>query len=202
MSIAEKLTAIAKNEAKVYAAGENAAAAECRVKHYVATVVGDGSTAIYFDLPFEPDFICVTGFHPINYTEAGSVLMFVADMSSLAARWSIGSARLASGGSDSYVLKPSSVREKCFRMSDGRYTIQNLPTSFGSTAFFSRGIGYVVTAVKYTDKTMKERIREYVQSLTGSGTATLGIDAVNAAFTDEEWAALIAIQPNWTFTLK
>jgi hypothetical protein len=33
-----------------------------------------------------------------------------------------------------------------------------------------------------------------------SGSVTLNQAKVNAAFTDEEWAALIAEKPNWTFT--
>ena len=202
MNVSEKLMAVAENMPKVYAAGEAAASAVCAMQHFAAMVMGDGGTALVFELPFEPDLICLTGFHPINYMQAGSVIMLVAEMASLASRWCIGSARLASGGSDSYVMKPSSVRSRCFRMSDGRYTIQNLPTSSGTGAFFSDGLPYVITAVKYTDKTRKERITEYVQSLTGNGTTTLGIDVVNESFSDAEWAALIATKPNWTFMLK
>ena len=225
MSIMDKLTVIKENVSRVFTSGytvghkkgyeegnesgytlgyqngEDTAKAQCEAKHYVTTVVGDGTAAIYFDLPFEPDFISLTGFHPGSYT-SGSVVLLLADFSSIAHRASIGSARLENGGLDSYVLKQSSVRKRCFRLDDGRYTIQNLMTSSGVTAPFTTDATYVIVAVKYTDKTMRERLTEYVQSLTGSGTTTLGIDAVNASFTDAEWAALIATKPDWTFTLK
>lgn len=53
--------------------------------------------------------------------------------------------------------------------------------------------------MKYTDKTDKERIAEMVNGLTGSGSLTLNKNKVNAAFTTEEWNALIATKPDWTF---
>ena len=201
MSIGEKLTAIAENEEKVYAAGEAAARSHCRSEHYVTTVVGDGGTALIFELPFAPDLLCVTGFHPVNHSQINAVVMLVADVSSMAYRWCVGSARVSSGGSDSYTIKPSTFAKKFVHMGDRKYALCDLPTAKGGTSYFSEGLPYVVTALKYTKQSMQERIEEYVLSLTGSGTASLGADAVNAAFTQEQWSSLIEQKPDWTFTL-
>ena len=65
-------------------------------------------------------------------------------------------------------------------------------------------IAYTGFDTHWSTKLSRESITSIVNALsdTTSGmTVTFSQTAVDAAFTDDEWATLIAAKPNWTFTL-
>ena len=67
---------------------------------------------------------------------------------------------------------------------------------------FDANTDYIVLASKTETRTDKEILTDFVSGLADAGgTVTLSQEAINAAVTDDEWAALLATKPNWTFTL-
>ena len=67
---------------------------------------------------------------------------------------------------------------------------------------FDANTDYIVLASKTETRTDKEILTDFVSGLADAGgTVTLSQAAIDAAVTDDEWAALLATKPNWTFTL-
>lgn len=183
----------------VYAAGEAAEAARCAAKHYVAVIEGNGETSISFHVPFEPDFLVVMCYNPRAWGGGGGTLVgqFVYDIRAFG-MVSAQAVVYQSDGGKSQLMTPSSVLSRYSRAEDGTITLENVGSTTGS---FAAGMGYIVTAGKYTDRTDKELITEFVRSLGGSGSVSINQAKVDTAFTSEEWAALIAEKPDWTFSM-
>lgn len=185
-----------------YVWGEQTATDACKAKYYATVIPGSGETTLSFHVPFEPDLICIVGFDPtcllVNYTN----MLFVFDV---AAFGLMGGFVVTSKGSNvqNGAMTTVTALNRYSQASDGTVTIQKIIALSGNPdGTFASNVMYSVTAVKYTDKTDKERITEMVNSLDGSAegkSLTLNRAKVNAAFTTEEWNALIATKPNWTF---
>ena len=176
-----------------------AAVGVCHAKHYVTVMPGSGETSLSFHVPFAPDLLMVVGFDPTVMTGTDQILLFVYD---IAAFGLMGGYMLTCRKQNVYSLAMTTVSalEKYTRAEDGTVTLSNIKgNATHPVAAFAENAQYSVTAVKYTDKTDKERITEMVEELTGSGSLTMNRAKVNAAFTDEEWSALIATKPDWTF---
>lgn len=182
----------------VYAAGEAAEAARCAAKHFVTTIEGNGETSISFLVPFEPDLLIAVCNDPAAQYTSGSLASFFADRAALGQIGGSTDVYNGSGTTNGNLSTVTKALERCSRAEDGIVTLKDLATSLPA---FALGRPYVISAVKYTDKTDRERITEFVQSLTGSGKANLNQAKVNAAFTSDEWAALIAEKPDWTFSM-
>ncbi len=183
----------------VYAAGEKQAEAVCAGRHYVTVLPGSGETAMSFHVPIEPDLLVVIGYDPTVLAKDYQVMMFVYD---IAAFGLMGGYMLTNFNQNAYSLAMTTVSAlaKYSRAADGTVTLDNIKgNNSHPVGTFAENVQYSVTAVKYTDKTDKERITEMVEGLTGSGSLTLNKAKVSAAFTDEEWKALIATKPDWTF---
>lgn len=180
----------------VFTAGEEAERKRCVAKHYAEVFYGNGQTSVSFHVPFEPDFIAVLCSDSDVYKESSGVVYSATfDLASFGFIAGVGYTSTANG-IVGQLMTSISVLNRYSRSADGTVTLQNI----GSTAglFFS-GRPYFVVAIKYIEKTDKERITEYIQSLGDSGSATLNKAKIDAAFTAEEWSALIATKPNWTF---
>lgn len=170
----------------------------CAAKHFVHTFVGDGSTTATMNIPFEPDKLILFNLDPLVQTRANEIALLTADLSAFgryAATVALGSGTALNNA----VYTTKSVLSRYSRQADGTVTLSNILTSATNVGVFTAGRTFVVLAIKHIDKTDKERITEFVNGLTGSGTATLNQAKVNAAFTDAEWSALIATKPSWTF---
>ena len=198
MSIAEKLITIAENESKVYEAGLDKGAEICSAKHLVYNFVGDGSGSVSFHVPFEPDAVHIIGFDPTYTKTPYAIGLFCYDRRAFGTMAGAALYGNASGASTTVNYSTTSALNRYSRTEDGVVTIGNISSSLSLE--FSPGYVYTAIAVKYTEQTDKERITAFVSGLTGSGTVTLNRAKVNAAFTDDEWATLIATKPNWTFT--
>ena len=179
-------------------AGVAEGTAQCEAKHFVTTVFGKGETSISFPIPFEPDFLAIfCGDSDIWGATTPTVYGATFD---IAAFGLIAGIMFVSnsGGFSNNALSTETYKLRYSRAEDGTVTIGNLGPP-GGTGKFKSSRPYMVCAVKYVGQTDKERITEYVRSLTGSGSVTLNKAKVNAAFTDAEWAALIDEKPSYTF---
>ena len=185
-----------------YTNGHKAGVAEenarCVAKHFVTTVMGNGEASIRFHIPFEPDMLLVNCSDSDLYNSSTS---FVAnayiDLSSFGMIGGVGQVG-ASGGFKNQAMTTTSVHNRYSRSEAGTVTLGNINSSVASV--FKANRPYLVCAVKCWEQSDKERITEYVRSLEGGGSVTLNRAKVNAAFTDEEWAALIAEKPSYTFS--
>ena len=179
----------------------NAEDTGCEKKHFTTVVPGTGEGSLSFHVPFEPDLLCVSGLWTATLTEKNNLIAFVCDLRNFGQIGGFSTSHTTGNTVKLTSYTTISVLSRYSRQENGLVTLANITTeaNSGVNSIFSDQIQYTVTAVKYTDKTDKERITEYVESLTGSGKATLNRAKVNAAFTDEEWAALIAPKPGWTF---
>ena len=204
MSIVQKLAFIATNNHKIYDAGFTAANDLCAQKHFCTTATGNGEETISFHIPFRPDSLLVFVSEVGMYGKLGNnafVSMFQADL----AGFGLVAGRLMvfhSTSEKGATFTTTSIYQRYNQADDGTVTLQNLlASSTPGNAKFIEGAEYVIVAVKYATKPDKERITEYVRSLSSAGgSVTLNKAKVNAAFTDAEWAALIAEKPNWTFS--
>lgn len=206
MSVADKLTRINENVPKVYEAGKVEAEAICQAKHFATVMPGSGTTSLSFHVPFEPDLLLVVGFDPTAWLTATSGAMaFIYDPKAMG--FLAGATINSTGTSANPTARVAAMRHvdaeaKYARTEDGTVTLQKVSTnSSGVYAAFPQNVIYSITAVKYTDKTDKERITEMVSGLTGTGTISIRATMVNEAFTDDEWNALIATKSGWTFKL-
>ena len=196
--IAEKLRRVADNLPLVYEAGK----AICKGRHFTEVILGDGTGELRFRPQFEPDIVSVTGFDPAGYNQNNVVAHFHANLSTFGHVCASSSAYNASGGLTSTAMTSAAIVTRCVIEEDGTVVVKDLRGSaVGQEGIFLKDMPYVVVAAWYDKKPLKERITEYVRSLSGSGTARLSKRRVFEAFTQEEWDALIATQPSWTFTL-
>lgn len=178
--------------------GLDAGVAICATKHFVHGFVGDGSNSVSFYVPFEPDAVWIIGFDP-TYNKAPYALgSFCYDRRAFGFAAGIVQYGLASGSSTSQAMTTKTALNRYSRTEDGTITISNLHST--SPVVFYSGYVYTVVAVKYTEQTDTERITDFVNQLENSGTVTLNQAKVEAAFTEDQWAALIATKPDWTFT--
>lgn len=199
MTTAQRLTRVAENVPKVYASGQAAAERACAKKHFATAFVGDGTDTATFNVPFAPDVMLVSGVHPFHATASGNnmVAMLVFDLRAFGL---LGGTTLYGNASTNSKIQTTmftttSMLNRYNRADDGTVTI-----TCTSPSVFVKGFTYMVTAAKALNQSDKERIEEFVQGLAGTGSVTLNKAKVNAAFTDAEWAALIARAPGWTFS--
>ena len=180
--------------------GERETEAACQSRHFSLVVPGSGTDALTFSLPFEPDLLCVMGSEPTVLTRKNNAVMAVLDLRALGL---VGGFLLSfDEGTNMKQMMVTSVTslKRYSRTEDGLVTLTGIDTkTSGVMAAFSPQVHYAVTAVKYTDRTDRQRITDMVRSLTGSGSLTLNRAKVSAAFTEEEWQALMAEKPGWTF---
>ena len=178
--------------------GKNEEAELCATKHFVHNFVGDGNSTHSFCIPFEPDVIQIFGFDPALFNTPYALAVVICNMAAFGLLGGMTYYGSASGGMANMAYTSTAMRTRYSRTADGIVTIKNIG---GTTAdvVFATGFPYTAVAVKYVEQTDKERITAFVNRLTGSGKVTLNQAKVNAAFTDDEWAALIAGKPNWTF---
>lgn len=203
MTIAEKLTTIAENEPKVYAAGKAEAESKCSLKHFTAEFYGNGETSYTINIPFEPDAITVGGYSPTLLTGKNQVYLFIADFRAFGMAGGYAALHLTGTSMGTSIYTSKTVSDRYSRSDNGDVTLSNIVLTNGAIGTFASDIKYTIVAYKYADKTDKELITEFVNNLpsSGSGSLTINKAKVNASFTDDEWNALIATKPSWTFAM-
>jgi hypothetical protein len=177
--------------------GKAEAEARCSMKHFVTVLPGSGQTSITVHVPFEPQFVMIAGYGPTAILVNNTAMALICDL--VAFGMMGGSINRWNGSTVAQTsLTTVSIYDRYSRDEDGFVTL-TAKINNTSSAVFAENVQYTLIAVKYTDKTDRERITEMVNGLTGSGSVTMNKAKVSAAFTDEEWEALIATKPDWTF---
>ena len=161
-------------------------------RHYKAVVIGDGTNRLPLNLPFQPDLLQVVCTDPRIMSQNGAAMFFNGDFSGIGLAAAVCSV-LRNGSLYNFAMTTTTVDT---RLDNGALT--NIKDG-DTDCIFPAGLSYQVVATKMDDRTLAQRYRAFVESLTGSGTAQVCKAKVNQAFTAEEWAALKATKPNWTF---
>lgn len=176
-----------------------AAGAACAAKHFTAAVPGSGEQRLQFSLPFAPDYLAVLCSDGGDLYGNGGNLVYSVYFDFAAFGLLGGVSQVTdSSGLHNIAMTTESIHNRYSRADDGTVTIENVGE--GTIGVFGEGRDYLICAVKYDRASDKDRITGYVRSLTGSGSATMNRAKVEAAFTEEEWAALTAEKPGWTFS--
>lgn len=181
-----------------YDQGVEDGTALCTCQHFTVNFVGTGTSSASFYVPFEPDALFIIGFDPTFNKKPYALGSFIADLRAFGQVAGNAAYDQASGTMANVAFTTASVLNRYSQTEDGVVTIQNISNS--TTIVFDACYIYTAIAVKYTDQTDKERIGTFVSRLTGSGAVALNEAKVTAAFTDNEWATLVATKPNWTFS--
>lgn len=185
----EKLIKIAENSQKLHD--------RCNLRHYTAVLAGDGSTSISFKLPFQPDLLEVVCTDPRVILQNYSIVIFVADLNGLGLM--SGFFELAyEGGVRGTAMTTTSVLSRFSIADDGTVTLSGMKEG-NTDCVFGEDFPYQIVATKLTDKGLRQRYEEFVESLTGSGTCQVCKQKVYSVFTTQEWEVLKATRPNWTF---
>lgn len=184
----------------VFAAGRAAGDAECAAKHFVGTMYGSGTRSMTFNIPFYPDTVLIAAVNP-RALSAGHIISFNCNVRGIGHYLGL-SLHMNSEGAVTYSSTTIARLASTVSYSDeGGQLVVTLPDGVG--AVFHGDMPYVILAEKHETRTDKEIITDFVTHLDAEsgGSVRLSQAKVNAAFTDEEWATLIAAKPNWTFTL-
>ena len=203
MSIAEKLSELASDLPRVFEAGAAKEAANCAAKHFVCEIAGNGTGTVSFEMPFVPDYITVSSFNPFCISEVGALINLMYDLRSFG-RLAGSSVYCRTENTTTLINVTQSGAASRFTFADGVCTVQNLGKvqNAETPIVFANGERYLITAQRYTDKTDKEIIAEYINSLVDDGgTITISEAKKEANFTEEEWNILINTKQSWTFNL-
>lgn len=244
MNVADKLAVIAENTHRVFVSGSlvgeqrgytngyivgyedghvngsEEEKAKCSRKHFSQIVRGDGSSELKFNVPFEPDSICVTCHDPDLRVVRG--IISLVQMEPCAFGQIAGSYCITSGPSSgtslgSYVtgLNPlQTISSRYNRDADGLVTLKNFVTSTSPSikGSFGADVDYIVTATKIVGKTDKERITEALSRLPRNPAAKYSVHISKAkkesAFPNDangvnnEWEALLSGEPVKDYTIS
>lgn len=165
----------------------------CIKYHYTASVVGDDTDKLRFKVPFAPDTLQIISTDPRIMFRNNRVIFITADLNSLGYAGASQTV-IRDGKLINTAMTADSINGRVQRAEDGTVTV----TCTEGNAF-GQDLTYQVVAAKLSDKTLRQRYEEFVESLTGSGTAQVCKTRVYEAFTAGEWAALTATKPDWTF---
>ena len=185
----EKLTKIAENSLALYN--------RCNQYHFAATLFGDGTDSLTFKLPFLPDTVQVLCTDPRIVLRDNAADIFLADLGALGLMAGF-FAYADGGGIKGTAMTVATMLSRITVEEDGTVTVHNIKNDTVPCTF-QQGMPYYVVAAKLSDMELRQRYEEFVESLTGSGTAHICKAKVDAVFTAQEWAALKATKPGWTF---
>lgn len=173
----------------------------CVTRHYTEIKRGDGTNVFSANCGFEPDYFAVFSFAGYPLSLGNTVQCLVYDRRSMG---QYASYRLttneSAAQSSSRISNVASAKQ--FTYADGVMKYDGSVSTVASSLVFDANTDYIVVCVKYTDESDAEIITREVNALPDTGgTVTFSQIKVNGAFTDDEWAELIATKPTWTFNL-
>lgn len=219
MSVQEKMTAIADairdktgsaglltlddmvaSVPEVYEAGRTAEKEVCDAQYFKTSFVGDGTKTLTVKIPFMPDSFSCVATSPLVMKKANSYNHIYADPIS-AARYSAVVGQVTSAGQTGFSPVSTGSLQSSISYNDGALTFCINAISI----VFQQDCRYFFYAVKYPGETTKSVTERDIALLpdtpTGSYALEFNKSRIEATFSNEEWAALIATKPNWTFSL-
>lgn len=178
-------------------------------RYFATEFYGDDTNSITFKVPFEPDEIVIMGWEPRSLLAGKKVVLFVCDIGSFGMGAGYFAIKSAAAGTtiNNALMTSNSYLQRYSRDEEGNITVCFDPekeTNINFHGIFASDVKYNVVATKYSTKSTKERLTDFVNDLstTESGkSVTVNKRMVNEAFTAQEWTDLIATRSNWTFTL-
>ena len=185
-----------------FAKGKAEGKSECEGKHFVGTFIGDGTGTAKFLVPFKPDCISVYGMSPFNYKRAHSVAYFTADLKTFGYIGAACGAHRSNGNVMSAPITTKSIPNVYQQDADGWVTLSGLVGDGGlGLGKFPADTEYIVVAAKYTDKTDKQYLDDFVLSLDASSEAvTLSKERVDTVYPNassgenSDWIDLLNIR--------
>ena len=222
MSVNEKMTAIADairgktggteplgldemavGVGEVYEAGRVAEHAVCEAVHFHDSFFGNGGKVLTANIPFLPDVLAIYAISPYMEAQGNAVRAFVMDSRACGKRSAI-LVHVNANKADGAKISSDAI-SGFLSYADGVLTVDI--SGYGITGVWSEDIRYALSAVRFADETVRGLVEEQIRLLPdtvpsgNSGTMTYNQERIDALFTQEEWAALLATKPNWTFSM-
>ena len=184
---------------EVYEAGKTAEKEICDAQFFKTSFIGNNTTELKLSIPFLPDQLFL--FTTSDYASArrkNTIWMIAMDTRS-AAKYPSCIGQVTSAGQAGVSRVGGNSLPNCYSYENGVFTWKH-PSL---TVVFTSNARYFVEAVKFPHNSAKAVITEDVNLLPSGETGTVEYYAskVNQYFTSEEWAALIATKPKWTFSM-
>lgn len=192
MTLEEQLSAylvtIADNVPKVYEAGVVSAAEECAMEHY-STIAYADADGVTIEFPFTPDVVCIICFDPRFVDKAGT-------FGYIYEPWGIGQYIGFRARTAGLAVLSISTIGTYLTISENKYTFKADASYPWRTEF-----AYSVVACRFPNRDDNARVREFFTTVAANSKVTLRKEIVEAAFTDDEWNALLAEYPSVTVAL-
>lgn len=193
-----------------HADGASEEKAACESKHFITTFIGCGENNFSIEVPFDPDIVCVVCHSPQSNNVKNEWMDLRFDRRN--AGQYLGYFMYArSDGSRTNTRVGYATAKDIVYYENGRLYFA-APNATLQALAWGTDLRYVLTALKYTNKTDKELVAEEIAILPETGSAlAYSLERINKIFetadgandgsTSEEWKALVATKPNRTFTL-
>ena len=196
MSIAEKLTTVAENQQEI------------EMQYFKTSFIGSGTNEVSFATPFMPDVVQILALSAYVASKNCTLQSVVLDTRT-ATKWGCITAFCEINDSGAITpcvapIKATSLHNGLFSYENGVFTWKAANQIFT----FSPHTRYYVVAARFPNNSAKKIVEEEVSLLPdvvpeGSTGRLLYSNArINAIFTTDEWNALKATKPNWTFVLE
>lgn len=185
----------------------------CEVPDVIrTTAVGDGTRTMTFaeKIPFEPQSITVTAFHPASYRKANAIEVLSMDLGGLAYIASTAVMFNGKGGTTVQPGRGDSAKTWLARDDDGAVMGLKNATGESTSFFFAAGVLYEVVAHRHTEKSDQQQLEDLLESLDDSGgeiwlwkTKIEALYPGAAAGTNADWTALIAdkVAAGWKISM-
>ena len=192
MSIAEKLTTVAKNQQEI------------EMQYFNTSFIGSGTTEASFAIPFMPDVVQIMAFSAYATSEENVYQSVMLDTRAVT-NWSGLMTISALNGS---LITPSTSPAKAKSIHGGLFSYENGVFTWNLSSkewVFSPYVRYYVVAARFPNKDAKKMVEEEISLLPdavpdgSTGNLLYSSARINSVFTTDEWTALTATKPNWTF---
>ena len=197
------LDAMAESVGEVYENGRAAEQAVCAAEHFRTSLFGSGKQVLTMEIPFYPDVLTICAISPYLEASGNSARVFVADTRSSGKRTAF-LMHLSSAKADGAKMYSDTI-SGLLGYADGKLTVDI--AGFSNVGTWNTNTRYSVSAVRFPNETAKVLIEEQIALLPdavpsgNTGAMQYNSTKINKLFTAEEWEALIATKPNWTFSM-
>lgn len=168
---------------------------------YATAVYGNDSRVFEVAIPFVPDAVCVYCQDVYAGAKKDTYRGFMAEMRTAGGYMGQVSYRKSDGTATSSAVG-ATTGLSTFTYADGVFRFE-LPAANIPTVIWRSNARYTVWAAHFPEENVKQLIIDQLERLPDEegGTLTFSTKRINDLFTTEEWEALIATKPNWSFVL-
>lgn len=187
---------------EVYKAGEAFAAAACAAKHYTQVKEGSGTSTMRFDCPFAPDSVLIYTWSPFFISKDNTVNLWAVDLRSFGRYGGMFKYR-----TDTNLFSHVTNATLADYVVYENGTIALISPDAISEVLFDAGMQFVFVAVKYTDKTDWQLLKEEIARLSATGDDVVYSEKrvyealASEGLTETDWETLISTKPDRTIIL-